>query len=250
MRVTSEAAMTNGRAGWPFRPATRATIQNKKAISVLLSVRSVPNGKPVQATPKANFWTSGPRTKPPSEEQRDRPEDEPAGIPLLVERGQAGRRREEHPREHDEDVGDEHPGRDGVLEADDDRQIAGQRLRLPVRRQDDLVDELAGRGLPGQAADEPVALPDERRARPIVGGLEPLPLEAALDRRRRRDGHLGVGAGLGAPRQPEAISRPADDGLDPQRDRSAPSSSDRRPEPRVMTTARSQNRPFLMTATP
>ncbi len=33
--------------------------------SVLLSVRSLPNGQPVQKAPKAYFWTIGPSTSPP-----------------------------------------------------------------------------------------------------------------------------------------------------------------------------------------
>ena len=36
------------------------------AAAVLLSVRSVPNGQPVQYAPKAYFCTRGPRTSPPA----------------------------------------------------------------------------------------------------------------------------------------------------------------------------------------
>ncbi len=43
-----------------------AATQPSMAMSVLLSVKSRPNGNPVHQAPKANFWTKGPRMKPPT----------------------------------------------------------------------------------------------------------------------------------------------------------------------------------------
>ena len=59
MRTSSSRVLT-------LKPATpQAKAQASHMIRVLLSVRSKPQGKPVQKWPKAYFWTKGPRMRPP-----------------------------------------------------------------------------------------------------------------------------------------------------------------------------------------
>jgi len=62
--ITAEASAQY--AGRLTRFLTMATATHAaRAATVLLSVRSVPNGHPVQYAPNAYFWTTGPSTSPP-----------------------------------------------------------------------------------------------------------------------------------------------------------------------------------------
>jgi len=65
IKRTTAAVMIQPRAGLSLRPRHRATNQKTIAISVLLSVKSNPKGKPVQKASNANFCTRGPNIIPP-----------------------------------------------------------------------------------------------------------------------------------------------------------------------------------------
>ena len=64
--ITIQPSTTAARVDLPRAAITAAGSHAKKAIKVLLSVRSCPSGHPVQNAPKANFWTMGPSTNPPT----------------------------------------------------------------------------------------------------------------------------------------------------------------------------------------